>query len=76
MLQQQLDPQRMFQPALWSRMLRGTQVFTPMCDLLRSCYCDEDSHCAPKFACVASAAFPQFRVCKPMPDFDSLPPLP
>jgi hypothetical protein len=65
-LQDKHDPERVYEPELWARMLKGDQFFLkPKCALDRSCYCEADEHCADGYACVPSAAFPQFNQCRP-----------
>lgn len=62
------DPNKVFESILMSRFIaKQPNLYSPQCDLKRSCYCTQDSHCAQGFACVPLASFPQFKVCKPSP---------
>jgi hypothetical protein len=54
-----------FEPPLFTKIVAGQPYErTPGCAARYECYCVEDADCAPEFKCVASAALPQFRVCK------------
>jgi hypothetical protein len=65
-MQDKHDPNRTYEPELWSRMLKNEQYVTyPRCILDRTCYCQEDIHCAEGFACVPSITFPDYKVCRP-----------
>jgi hypothetical protein len=75
-LQSKFDPGKVFEPPLFTK-VAGQQGYTlyPGCALDFQCYCCDDSHCnAPggpqAFKCVASAAFPELRVCKGPADTD------
>lgn len=73
-LQSRFDPFRMFQPAMYTRVTATTPAiaYLPGCDLRKECYCTEDSHCSPlAHACTASLAFPEYKVCKPKPEYDT-----
>ena len=37
---------------------------------LMKCFCSEDIHCRPGDKCVASLAFPEYKVCKPIDNDD------
>jgi hypothetical protein len=59
------DPQGMFRSALMADVeARRPADYFPGCDPLKKCYCREDAHCTPGFACVPSEAFPEYTVCK------------
>jgi hypothetical protein len=65
-LQAKYDPTRAFEPELWRRMVAGEKFFLkPRCQLDRTCYCEEDIHCAEGFSCRPSHAFPEFKTCQP-----------
>lgn len=65
-LQAQHDPARMFEPRLFSRMAKGEKYqLSPGCSLWQRCYCETDEHCSKGHKCVASAAFPEYKACKP-----------
>ncbi|WIA41068.1 hypothetical protein OEZ86_004702 [Tetradesmus obliquus] len=67
-MQAKYDPNKVFESILMSRFIaKQPNLYSPQCDLKRSCYCTQDSHCAQGFACVPLASFPQFKVCKPSP---------
>ncbi|KIY96933.1 hypothetical protein MNEG_11027 [Monoraphidium neglectum] len=66
-LQNQYDPARVFEPTLWTVAAGGqSYVLKPKCVLDRSCFCQDDTHCADGFTCIPSAAFPQFKACFPL----------
>lgn len=61
------DPKKVFEPLLMQKVInRAPNTYSPKCDLRRTCYCKDDSHCADGFACVASYALPEYKVCKPI----------
>lgn len=65
-LQDKHDPERVFEPELWSRVVSGQGYqLKPKCQLDRSCYCEADEHCADGFVCVPSLAFPEYKQCRP-----------
>lgn len=69
-LARKYDPEGAFTPPLAERVqARTTAPRYPGCALSKECYCVEDSDCGREdpsaWACVKSAAFPQFRACKP-----------
>jgi hypothetical protein len=73
-LQNRFDPFRIFQPSLYTRVAatsNPTTLYLPLCDLKKECYCQNDSHCALYHSCVASAAFPEYKVCKPSAGYDT-----
>jgi hypothetical protein len=60
------DPQRVFEPELWRRIVANEPYsLKPRCQLDRSCYCQADEHCAEGFVCVPSLAFPEYKTCRP-----------
>jgi hypothetical protein len=65
-LQAKHDPTKMFESRLFSRVVAGdTYKLTAGCALWQKCYCEADIHCSKGHKCVASVAFPQYKVCKP-----------
>lgn len=65
-MQDKFDPERVFEPELWRRVVTGESYsYKPQCVLDRSCYCDQDIHCGEGFVCVPSLAFPEFKQCRP-----------
>eukprot|EP00878_Enallax_costatus_P027539 GHUV01029665.1.p1 GENE.GHUV01029665.1~~GHUV01029665.1.p1 ORF type:complete len:405 (+),score=109.11 GHUV01029665.1:2150-3364(+) len=66
-LQAKYDPKKIFEPLLMQSVINRTPpAYSPKCDLHRTCFCKEGSHCADGFECVASYAFPEYKVCKPI----------
>ncbi len=64
-LQARLDPKRVFEPPLFAKMrARAPPRYGPRCALSGECFCQEDAHCGPGRACVASAAFPEYKGCR------------
>lgn len=64
-LQAAHDPARMFEPRLFSRIVkRDSYKLTPRCSLWMDCYCQEDINCPVKHKCVPALSFPQYKVCK------------
>lgn len=70
-LQAQHDPLLLFEPQLFTRFLKGSSMSSAACDVRRECFCTSDLHCATRFKCVRSSAFPEYKVCKPPADFDA-----
>jgi hypothetical protein len=69
-LQAAYDPSKVFEPLLLGQLISGGSLgYGPQCDVKRQCYCTQDAHCAAGHACVASKAFPEYRVCKPAGGF-------
>lgn len=65
-MQDTYDPERVFEPELWRRVVAGEGYsLKPKCVLERSCYCESDEHCGDGFVCVNSIAFPQYKQCRP-----------
>jgi hypothetical protein len=65
-MQDKYDPERVFEPQLWARVVAGDGYqLKPKCQLDRSCYCEKDEHCADGFVCVPSVAFPEYNSCRP-----------
>lgn len=65
-MQDKYDPERVFEPELWTRAIKGEKYWLkPKCQLDRSCYCESDENCADGFKCVDSIAFPEFKACRP-----------
>lgn len=65
-LQAKYDPSKVFEPPLMSKVVSGAPAAAfPRCALAKACYCSLDEHCAEGYKCVPSAAFPQYRICKP-----------
>ncbi|KAI8477082.1 MAG: hypothetical protein J3K34DRAFT_399332 [Monoraphidium minutum] len=59
------DPEGVMTPPLMSKVIDRTPYsHSPRCALSKQCYCLDDSHCGEGHACVPSAAFPEFRVCR------------
>jgi hypothetical protein len=59
------DPSGIFESALMREVRdRGRAQYFPGCDPVKKCYCQQDEHCTPGFACVPSEAFPEYKVCK------------
>jgi L-gulonolactone oxidase len=59
------DPKRMFESKLMKEVRdKGKAEYFPGCDPVKRCYCQEDVHCTPGFACVPAEAFPEYKVCK------------
>jgi hypothetical protein len=71
-LQAQHDPQLLFQPELFARLVEGSSRMSAGCDVRRECFCSSHKHCARYHRCVRSAAFPEYRVCKPTATFDEV----
>lgn len=60
-----LDPKRIFEPPLFSKILAGAPPsYGPRCALSGECFCKEDAHCGQGRKCVASAAFPEYKACR------------
>jgi hypothetical protein len=60
------DPAKVFEPELYTRVVNNEgYVLQPRCQLNRSCYCQEDIHCAEGFACRPSRTFPEYKTCQP-----------
>lgn len=70
-LQAKVDPQKVFEPPLFSKVVSG-EAYKPAKDCVRNyeCFCSADEHCPEEFKCVPSLALPQFKVCKPPADWD------
>ncbi|KAG0620399.1 hypothetical protein M758_4G213200 [Ceratodon purpureus] len=67
-LQEQHDPDKVLEPALFRHVVRRTgPEYSALCTLQQWCYCSADAHCAPDYRCVASPAFPLFKVCRLRP---------
>jgi len=65
-MQNKYDPDRVFEPQLWARVVAGEGYkLKPKCQLDRSCYCEADEHCADGFVCVPSIAFLSTRPAGP-----------
>ena len=39
----------------------------PRCAVALECYCASDDDCAPEYACLPAASFPEFKICVPDP---------
>lgn len=63
--QAQSDPQRIFEPPLFSAMAAGSPAAAPSpgCALRGECFCTNSSHCATGYRCRPSAAFPEYKMC-------------
>jgi hypothetical protein len=60
------DPDKVMEPPLMAKVVSRTPFgYFPGCALAKQCYCTEDVHCGHDHACVPSAAFPEYRVCRP-----------
>jgi hypothetical protein len=60
------DPDKVLQPPLMTKVISRTPFgYFPRCALAKQCYCKEDAHCGEGHACVPSAAFPEYKVCRP-----------
>ncbi|WIA11663.1 hypothetical protein OEZ85_011764 [Tetradesmus obliquus] len=65
-MQDKYDPERVYEPELWSRLAAGQgYALKPKCQLDRSCYCEADEHCADGFGCMPSLGFPEYKTCRP-----------
>ncbi|KAI8472152.1 MAG: hypothetical protein J3K34DRAFT_415296 [Monoraphidium minutum] len=66
-MQDKYDPQRVFEPELFTRAIAGEKyALKPKCQLDRTCYCEADENCADGFKCVPSIAFPEYKACRPI----------
>jgi FAD/FMN-containing dehydrogenase len=64
-LQERHDPERLFEPKLFGHILsRSGPDFYDFCALEHWCFCEDDAHCPAQHACVASAVFPEYKICK------------
>lgn len=64
-IKDRLDPQKVFEPPLFSKILAGAPPkYGPRCALSGECFCREDAHCGQGRKCVPSAAFPEYRACR------------
>lgn len=68
-IQQQHDPTHIFEPELFEKIRTNSPYqLKPRCaGFEKSCYCEEDIHCAENFVCVnaKTPGLESYKVCKP-----------
>eukprot|EP00878_Enallax_costatus_P001016 GHUV01001150.1.p1 GENE.GHUV01001150.1~~GHUV01001150.1.p1 ORF type:complete len:631 (+),score=62.78 GHUV01001150.1:321-2213(+) len=72
-LQKAHDPEKMFEPELFNKVVKNEKfALTPHCTLWQQCYCEQDIHCPQGWKCVSATSFPEYKVCK-YPNFKNVP---
>ena len=64
-MQAKHDPGKIFEPELFSHVLRRSGPdYSERCALHSWCYCQEDAHCPQGHVCQPSPVFPEYKVCR------------
>ena len=64
-MQAKHDPRKIFEPELFSHVLRRSGPdYSELCALHSWCYCQEDAHCPHGHVCRPSPVFPEYKICR------------